>query len=165
VLDCRREPIYAFRYPYRHFESFDSVPPVLVQALLFIENRDLLDEKRPHMNPAVDWVRFTRAVLGQVGSKLHPEMDTPGGSTLATQIEKYRHSPDGITQDAREKLRQMVSASVRAYRQGEETLPVRRQLVLDYLNTVPLSAAPRHGEVNGSPTAHREAETAKAHRG
>ncbi len=149
VLDCRREPIYAFRYPYRHFESFDSVPPVLVQALLFIENRDLLDEKRPHMNPAVDWVRFTRAVLGQLGSKLHPEMDTPGGSTLATQIEKYRHSPDGITQDAREKLRQMVSASVRAYRQGEETLPVRRQLVLDYLNTVPLSAAPRHGEVNG----------------
>jgi len=73
----------------------------------------------------------------------------PGGSTLATQIEKYRHSPGGITLDAREKLRQMVSASVRAYREGEQTLPVRRRLVLDYLNTVPLSAAPGHGEVNG----------------
>ena len=43
----------------------------------------------------------------------------------------------------------MVSASVRAYREGEQTLPVRRRLVLDYLNTVPLSAAPGHGEVNG----------------
>ena len=149
VLDCQREPIYAFRYPYRQFDSFDSIPPVLVQALLFIENRDLLDEQRRYMNPAVDWVRFTRAVLGQLGSKLNPEIDTPGGSTLATQIEKYRHSPDGITYDAREKLRQMVSAAVRAYRHGEETLPVRRQLVLDYMNTVPLSAAPRHGEVNG----------------
>ncbi len=149
VLDCRREPIYAFRYPYRQFESFDQVPPVLVQALLFIENRDLLAEDRPQMNPAVDWVRFTRAVLGQLGSKINPDMDTPGGSTLATQIEKYRHSPDGITHDAREKLRQMVSAAVRAYQQGETTLPVRRQLVLDYMNTVPLSAAPRHGEVHG----------------
>jgi len=149
VYGCAREPIYAFRYPYRQFEAFEAVPPVLVQALLFIENRDLLDDTRPHMNPAVDWVRFTRAVIGQIGSQLHPEVDTPGGSTLATQIEKYRHSPGGITHNAREKLRQMASAAVRAYRQGEATLPVRRQTVLDYLNTVPLSAAPRHGEVNG----------------
>ncbi|MFT3857580.1 MAG: penicillin-binding transpeptidase domain-containing protein [Aquabacterium sp.] len=28
-------------------------------------------------------------------------------------------------------------------------MPLRRQVVLDYLNTVPLSAAPKHGEVNG----------------
>jgi len=149
VLDCSREPLHAFRYPYRRFESYDSVPPVVVQALLFIENRDLLDPERPEMNPAVDWVRFTRAVLAQLGNRIDSDIDTHGGSTLATQIEKYRHSPGGITHDAREKLRQMASASVRAYRQGANTLPVRRQLVLDYLNTVPLSAAPRHGEVHG----------------
>lgn len=149
VFDCQRRPVYSFRYPYRQFERFEQVPPLVVQTLLFIENRDLLDPDRPQMNPAVDWVRFTRAVIGQIGSRLDPEFDTPGGSTLATQIEKYRHSPDGITQDAREKLRQMVSATVRAYRQGADTLPARRQIVLDYLNTVPLSAAPRHGEVNG----------------
>ena len=149
VFDCSRESLYAFRYPYRRFESFDSVPPVVVQALLFIENRDLLDFERPQMNPAVDWVRFTRAVLAQLGNRIDSDIDTHGGSTLATQIEKYRHSPGGLTQDAREKLRQMASASVRAYQQGTDTLPVRRQLVLDYLNTVPLSAAPRHGEVHG----------------
>jgi len=149
VFDCSREPLHAFRYPYRRFERFESVPPVVVQALLFIENRDLLDPERPQMNPAVDWVRFTRAVLAQLGSHIDPDIDAHGGSTLATQIEKYRHSPGGITHDAREKLRQMVSASVRAYQQGPDTLPVRRQLVLDYLNTVPLSAAPRHGEVHG----------------
>lgn len=149
VFDCSRASLHAFRYPYRRFESFENVPPVVVQALLFIENRDLLDPGRPQMNPAVDWVRFTRAVLAQLGSHIDPDIDAHGGSTLATQIEKYRHSPGGITQDAREKLRQMASASVRAYQQGTDTLPVRRQLVLDYLNTVPLSAAPRHGEVHG----------------
>lgn len=149
VLDCHRETVYSFRYPYRTFERFEQVPLLVTQALMFIENRDLLDPDRPQMNPAVDWVRFTRAVLGQLGSRIDPELDAPGGSTLATQVEKYRHSPDGFTQGAREKLRQMVSASVRAYRQGADTLPVRRQILLDYLNTVPLSAAPRHGEVHG----------------
>lgn len=149
LADCRGEPLYQFRYPYRHYDGFAAVPPLVGQALMFIENRDLLDESRPRLNPAVDWVRFSRAVLAQVGRMVNQDLDAPGGSTLATQIEKYRHSPDGVTYDAREKLRQMVSASVRAYRDGEETLPVRRELLLDYLNTVPLSAAPGHGEVNG----------------
>lgn len=149
LADCHGEPLYQFRYPYRHYADFAAVPPLVGQALMFIENRDLLDASRPRLNPAVDWVRFTRAVLAQIGRMVNEDLDAPGGSTLATQIEKYRHSPDGVTYDAREKLRQMVSASVRAYRGGEETLPVRRELLLDYLNTVPLSAAPGHGEVNG----------------
>ena len=149
VFDCRAQPLYGFRYPWRGYARFEDVPPIVAQALLFIENRDLLDESRPTLNPAVDWVRFARAALGQLGRMVNADLDAPGGSTLATQIEKYRHSPGGITLDAREKLRQMVSASVRAYREGEQTLPVRRRLVLDYLNTVPLSAAPGHGEVNG----------------
>ncbi len=149
VFDCRGEPLYGFRYPWRGYERFEDVPAIVAQALLFIENRDLLDESRPTLNPAVDWARFARAALGQLGRMVDADLDAPGGSTLATQIEKYRHSPGGITQDAREKLRQMVSASVRAYREGEQTLPLRRRLVLDYLNTVPLSAAPGHGEVNG----------------
>ena len=149
LAECHGEPLYQFRYPYRTYDSFAAVPPLVGQALMYIENRDLLDESRPRMNPAVDWVRFTRAVLAQIGRMVSDDLDAPGGSTLATQIEKYRHSPDGVTYDAREKLRQMVSASVRAYRGGEETLPVRRELLLDYLNTVPLSAAPGHGEVNG----------------
>ncbi|HEV7928931.1 MAG TPA: glycosyl transferase family 51, partial [Nitrosospira sp.] len=43
----------------------------------------------------------------------------------------------------------MASASVRAYLYGENTLPVRKQIVVDYLNTVPLAAAPGFGETNG----------------
>ena len=146
---CRGESLYRFRYPFHGYADFAAVPDRVTQSLLFIENRDLLDPSRPRLNPAVDWVRFTRAAIGQLGRMVDVDLDTPGGSTLATQIEKYRHSPDGITLNAREKLRQMVSAAVRAYRNGEETLPLRRQLVLEYLNTVPLSAAPGYGEVNG----------------
>ena len=149
VADCRGKPLHGFRYPYRAYADFAAVPPRVAQALMFIENRDLLDESRPQMNPAVDWVRFARAVLGRVGHLVSSDFDAPGGSTLATQIEKYRHSRDGVTYSGSEKLRQMASASVRAYQDGEETLPARRRLLLDYLNTVPLSAAPGHGEVNG----------------
>jgi membrane peptidoglycan carboxypeptidase len=149
LVDCRGETLHRFRYPYHGYADFAAVPPKMAQALMFIENRDLLDESRPKMNPAVDWVRFTRAVLGRIGHLVSEDFDAPGGSTLATQIEKYRHSPDGVTYDSHEKLRQMLSASVRAYLDGEETLPVRRRVLLDYLNTVPLSAAPGYGEVNG----------------
>jgi membrane peptidoglycan carboxypeptidase len=149
VTDCRNETLYRFRYPFRAYADFAAVPPRIAQALTFIENRDLLDDARPLMNPAVDWVRFGRAVLGRVGRLVNEDFDAPGGSTLATQIEKFRHSPDGVTPNSSEKLRQMVSASVRAYRDGEQTLPQRRDLLVDYLNTVPLSAAPGFGEVNG----------------
>jgi membrane peptidoglycan carboxypeptidase len=149
LADCRGQELYRFRYPFRAYQDAESVPQLVSQALMFIENRDLLDESRPTMNPAVDWVRFTRAVLGRVGRFVNEDFDAPGGSTLATQIEKFRHSPDGVTRDSHEKLRQMISASVRAYRDGEQTLPARRRILLDYLNTVPLSAAPGFGEVNG----------------
>lgn len=149
VADCHGDTLYRFRYPYRAYDNFAAVPPRVAETLMFIENRDLLDESRPTMNPAVEWVRFVRAVIGRIGRLVSDDFDAPGGSTLATQIEKYRHSPDGVTHDGGEKLRQMVSGSVRAYQDGQQTLPARRRILLDYLNTVPLSAAPGHGEVNG----------------
>jgi hypothetical protein len=62
---------------------------------------------------------------------------------------KYRHSPDGLTVNGAEKIRQMISASVRAYQAGPQTLEARQNIVRDYLNSVPLSAVPGHGEVHG----------------
>jgi membrane peptidoglycan carboxypeptidase len=149
AVDYRGEPLYGFRYPQRGYARFEDIPPRVFESLLFIENRGLLDPERPTLNPAVDWSRFGQAALAQVIKLVDDDLETPGGSTLATQIEKYRHSPDGVTYSAREKLRQMVSASVRAYREDSTTLAAREALVLDYLNTVPLSAAPVYGEVHG----------------
>jgi len=149
VQDCRGDNVYDFRYPQRNYGGFNKIPDLVVNALLFIENRDLLDTDNPYVNPAVDWVRFTRAAFGQVAKAVGIKTAPMGGSTLATQIEKYRHSEDGITSSIKDKLLQMASASIRIYRQGEQTLPARQQLVLNYVNTVPLSAAPGYGEVNG----------------
>ncbi|MFC3609138.1 transglycosylase domain-containing protein [Stutzerimonas tarimensis] len=149
IDDCRGEPLYAHRYPQTYYQTFDSIPPLVAQSLLFIEDRKLLDSERPFANPAVDWPRFAMAAVSQVEKHLGRPGQAAGGSTLATQVEKYRHSPHGLTSNAEEKLRQMASASVRAYRDGPETLATRQRIVRDYLNSVPLSAVIGHGEVHG----------------
>ena len=149
ISDCRGEPLYQFQYPQQLYASFEAIPPLVVDSLLFIENRHLLDTEQPLANPAVDWPRFAKAALSQIGKQFSVQEQSAGGSTLATQLEKYRHSPDGLTLEPMDKLRQMISASMRAYQQGPQTLEARQAVVRDYLNSVPLSAAPGHGEVHG----------------
>jgi membrane peptidoglycan carboxypeptidase len=149
VLDCRGEPLFSSNHPEHVYPDFSAVPPLVVNTLLFIENRELLNPDHPHRNPAVEWGRFAKAVFEQSIKFFDADYDAPGGSTLATQIEKYRHSPGGITASFEEKFRQMMSASLRAYAKGRDTSERRRQIAVDYLNTVPLAAAPGYGEVNG----------------
>jgi membrane peptidoglycan carboxypeptidase len=149
VLDCAGAELFRARYPERIYPSFEAIPGILVDSLLFIENRELLSNRHPTSNPAIEWRRLARAVAGRALDRVGIDSDRAGGSTLATQIEKYRHSPGGVTDSPREKLRQMASASLRAYRGGPDTTNVRRQLVVDYLNTVPFAARAGYGEVIG----------------
>jgi membrane peptidoglycan carboxypeptidase len=148
VRDCRGEPLFEARYPERTYASFGTAPTLLIKTLLYIENRDLFDPPATR-NPAIEWDRLGKAVFDQLMRRVDESHNAAGGSTLATQIEKYRHSPQGRTDSARDKLRQMASASLRAYLDGQDTTTRRRQIVLDYLNTVPLSAQTGFGEVNG----------------
>jgi membrane peptidoglycan carboxypeptidase len=141
-------PILESRFPERVYQDFGSVPPVLVRTILFIENRELLDPPGSR-NPAVEWDRQGRAVLDLAYSVIDPRHPVSGGSTLATQIEKLRHSPAGRTSGVPEKLRQMAGASLRAYRSGPQTDSARRQIICDYLNTLPLGSIAGHGEVQG----------------
>jgi membrane peptidoglycan carboxypeptidase len=149
LFDCGGDVMYASPHPRYAYADFSAVPSVVANTLLFIENRELLDPNHPQRNPAVEWDRLGAAILEKILKTIDPSRNVPGGSTLATQIEKYRHSPDGLTMTAGDKLRQMASASLRAYLDGEDTRDNRRRIVLDYLNTVPLAAAPSFGEVNG----------------
>lgn len=149
VRDLDHQLMFDFRYPRRVFKRFDDIPLLMIDALLFIEDRHLLSDNRPQMNPTVNWGRFIKAAAFKAGEAMNLDTPSMGGSTLATQIEKFRHSDGGVTGSIEEKLRQMVSSSVRVYQHGSDTMPARRQLVLDYLNTVPLAAAPGYGEVNG----------------
>ena len=148
LFDCRREDLFSYSYPKRVYKDGDDIPNEIVNTLLFIENRELWTDE-PKLNPVIDWPRFVVAGMSQIAEMLGFNVSTAGGSTLATQIEKFRHSSQGLTLSIKDKLLQIGSASIRVYQNGEETAPARARIVQDYLNTVPLSSAPNHGEVHG----------------
>jgi membrane peptidoglycan carboxypeptidase len=149
IFDQTNQLIFSNIYPNHGYPNFESIPPLVLYTLLFIENRELLNEAKVTMNPAVEWDRLGYASLQMIAHKLGVDKNVPGGSTLATQIEKYRHSPNGYTNSVIDKFRQMGSASIRAYLWGPDTREMRRQIALAYLNSMPLSAAPKVGEVHG----------------
>jgi membrane peptidoglycan carboxypeptidase len=146
-------PLYRARYPERAYRDFRSIPPLVVDSLLFSEDRDLLDPNDPRINPAVDWNRFMLAAAGRVAGLVNPHWRKGGASTLATQTEKFLHSPAGRTPDVWEKLRQMVTASLRAYQGGTDTLAARQRIVTAYLDCEPLASRPGYGEILGVPEA------------
>ena len=149
IVDARGDRLYEVRYPGRVYDDFASVPPLVARTLTFIENRELLDPVHVFRNPAVEWDRLATAVLGRGVALVRPGWKSHGGSTLATQLEKSRHSPGGRTPSGTEKLRQMATASLRAYRSGPITEGARRSTLVEYLNGLPLAAQPGYGEVHG----------------
>ncbi|MGZ8180566.1 MAG: transglycosylase domain-containing protein [Methylobacter sp.] len=149
IVDQADRTIFSAVYPSHGYPNFNAIPPLVLNTLLFIENRELLDENHKNINPAVEWDRLGFAALQMMARKLGADINVPGGSTLATQLEKYRHSPDGYTESMLEKLRQMGSASIRAYLLGPDTREMRRQIALAYLNSMPLAATAKLGEVHG----------------
>jgi membrane peptidoglycan carboxypeptidase len=131
------------------FGKIEDIPPTLVKALLFLEDRGLDDPASPWQNPAIEWDRLFKAALLYIASKLNLETSVQGGSTLAVQLEKFRHSPHGRTESPVEKYRQLMGASLKAYREGWNTRAWRERIIVDYFNTVPLAAAPGYGEIHG----------------
>jgi membrane peptidoglycan carboxypeptidase len=142
-------PLFQAPIANHDFEHFEDIPPLAIKALLLIENRELEQPADYRSNPVVDWDRLGKAALLYAGRKLGLPVHIQGGSTLATQMQKYRFSDHGRTDSIFSKLRQMTGASLLVYRKGPDTRAERRQIILDYMNTVPLAAAPRYGEVHG----------------
>ena len=149
LLDRAGAPLYTTSYPERTYGDFKAVPPLLVDTLLFIEDRYLLDPRYRQHNPAVDWRRLALAAAGRGAGWLDPYLRQGGASTLATQIEKFQHSPGGRTGSIKEKFRQMMAATARAYLDGPDTTRARQQIVTTYLDSTPLSSRPRYGEIIG----------------
>jgi len=141
--------IYYVNLNTEQFSSFQAIPPLLVKLLLHRENRELLNYKRPFLNPAIEWDRFGLAFLNYVDEKFFRSSGGMGGSTLATQLIKFRHSSKGMTGTPTDKLKQMAGASIWAYHKNPNTIEVRQEIVKEYLNGMPLGAAPGYGEING----------------
>ncbi|NNL67135.1 MAG: glycosyl transferase family 51, partial [Myxococcales bacterium] len=149
VLDRDGATLSQSFYPRRSFGGFAKVPRAAVETLVFIENRHLLAPGFPHRSPVIEWERLAHAALLQLLP--HHGGRRPGASTLAIQIEKYRHSPGGLTASVPEKVRQIGAATLRTYQAGPDTRSARERIVADYVNTVPLAARPGFGEIHGIP--------------
>ena len=76
------------------FQKIDDVPPLLVKSLLFLENRDLDRPATSWQNPVIE-SDDVKAAFYYIGAKLGLPVPVQGGSTLAVQLEKFRHSPNG----------------------------------------------------------------------
>lgn len=150
ILGSGREFVSVSEYPTLRYASLANVPNLVTLSLLFIEDRHLLDRRDiASTNPAVSWERLSKATLDLILDRIFGDRNVPGGSTLATQIEKFRHSPEGRTKTPGDKLKQMASATARAYLLGTDTRTARDQIILDYINEVPLGAVPGIGEIRG----------------
>ncbi|HEX5227864.1 MAG TPA: transglycosylase domain-containing protein [Bryobacteraceae bacterium] len=149
IVDRKGEDLYAFDRPERVYPNYASIPPLVVQTLLFIENRHMLDSRHPTHNPAVEWDRLGKALIDYSLHQVDPRHPVVGGSTLATQLEKLRHSPRGRTHSPFDKLRQMTSASLAAYQDGWTTLGAQQEIIRDYINSIPLAASAGYGDVQG----------------
>ena len=149
ITDKNDQVVFSVLFPAHGYPNFKAIPPLILNTLLFIENRELLSDDNSTVNPAIEWDRLGLAGLQLMAHKLGVTGAIPGGSTLATQLEKYRHSKNGYTNSIMDKFRQMGSASVRAYLMGPNTLEMRQEIALSYLNSMPLAATPKLGEVHG----------------
>jgi membrane peptidoglycan carboxypeptidase len=149
IIDRADKVLFNAVYPTYGYPSFKAIPPLILNTLLFIENRELLNEEHTTVNPAIEWDRLGFAGLQLMAHKLGAISNVAGGSTLATQLEKYRHSKNGYTNSIVDKFRQMGTASLRAYLMGPDTLEMRQEIALSYLNSMPLAATPKLGEIHG----------------
>ncbi len=149
ILDRDDRPLYEFHNPQQDYAEYSEIPRLVVDTLLFTENRAMLDPRHPSRNPAIEWQRLSHAVFDYGLHAVNRRHAVIGGSTLATQLEKIRHSAKGRTHSAGEKAQQMLSASLRAYQDGPHTLAAQQRVIRDYLNSLPLAATLGHGEVTG----------------
>ena len=63
ILDRDGEALYCASYPRQVYSNFESIPPLIVDTLLFIENREMLDSSHPFRNPAIQWGRLSHAAV------------------------------------------------------------------------------------------------------
>jgi membrane peptidoglycan carboxypeptidase len=145
IFDINNQNIYSSSWPRNRI---DVVPALVINVLTFIEDRDILNESG-RKNPVVNPLRLAKAASTYAMKKLKLSDDRFGASTLPTQLVKFRHSNNGITRTAKDKLLQMFSASLLAYKDSIDTTKFRQSIINQFINSVPLGSIPNYGEVFG----------------
>jgi hypothetical protein len=80
LRDADGAVLFHTRYPQRAYENFAAVPPLVRDSLTFIEDKYLLAEDQPNRNPAIDWGRFSHALVDQGARLVNRHQHMPGGA-------------------------------------------------------------------------------------
>src|SRR5260370_4203873 len=75
VFDRSSDEVYGTRFPLNAFGDFASIPPLVINSLLFTEDRYLFDNVYPEHNAAVEWNRFALAVVGPLVRPVAPRLN------------------------------------------------------------------------------------------
>ena len=81
IVDRTGQPIFAKSFPQWVYPEFSKVPALVADTLLFIEDRQLLDEGFGRRNPAVAWDRFAAAAVGRLPG-MSEIVPVRGGATM-----------------------------------------------------------------------------------
>ena len=84
-----------------------------------------------------------------VGAKLHLPVPVQGGSTLAVQLEKFRHSPNGRTDTPSKAAPDSRAPASKPTAPAPIPAPGASASSSIISITVPLAAAPGYGEIHG----------------
>ncbi len=149
IYDAYGNTVYTVKKPNNLYRRYEDIPELLIKSLLFIESAEMLSGGE-NKNVVIEWDRLIENSISLILKKMGlPNTKVNGASTLATQIEKYEHSNKGRTEGIRDKLNQMMSASIRLYRNGRNTTISRKEIILNYINSIPLGSVKGNGEVIG----------------
>ncbi len=66
LYDREGQRLYTSSYPNHVFADFRAIPTLLVDTLLYVENRQLLKDGPVTRNPVIEWDRFLYAAFGQI---------------------------------------------------------------------------------------------------
>lgn len=70
LTDRGGQPLYRARYPGMQLDSFEEIPPLVRDMLLWIENRALLAPAAATTNPAIEWGRLSGQLITAIPWRL-----------------------------------------------------------------------------------------------
>ena len=153
LYDDKHQLLYTARsVAQRVYANFDAGAKIVAGRYAALHRRPRTARNRTSQKatrPSTGSPARPRRVRPGLCMPINPSPGAPERQHAGDADRKISPLPGGRTASAHEKLQQMQSASIRAYLRGEDTTSVRRQTVVAYLNTVPLTAKAGYGEING----------------
>ncbi|MAI60885.1 MAG: hypothetical protein CBB87_00160 [Micavibrio sp. TMED27] len=150
IIDPSSDDISISRFPTQIYQNASEIPEVVTRSLMRVENRQLGQDNPQTKNLVIEPGPLLWNTTKKIGEKAGlPVGKVSGASTLITQKTKARHTEGGRTDSVRQKLIQMLSASMEIYADDLDTRNNIPSIVQDYNNSMPFASFGQFGEVIG----------------